>query len=42
MREEADVLNALWDFAMKRRYLTGHPYYAVLAQDMMAFVRGYK
>ena len=41
MREEADVLNAVWDWARRRAEMSGHPYYFTLAQDMMAFVRSY-
>lgn len=41
MREEAEVLNALWDWATKRMLLRRHPYDFVLAQDMQAMVRSY-
>ena len=44
MREEADVLDAMWDWALSRyaQYReTRHPWYAALARELMAIVRGY-
>jgi len=40
--DDAYILNVLWDWGVKRAQMTGHPYYIVLAQDIMAFVRGCK
>lgn len=42
MREEADVLNALWDWARQRVAQSGHPYYYAIAQDAFAIVRSYR
>lgn len=41
-RDEADVLNGLWDWALVRLRQTGHPYYWALAMDVLAYVRSYE
>jgi hypothetical protein len=40
-RDEADVLNSLWDWAVVRLHQGGHPYYWAIALDMFAYVRSY-
>lgn len=41
MREEADVLNWLWDWSTVRLQQRGHPWYAALAHEVRAIVRSY-
>ena len=41
MREEAEVLDALWDWATVRLRQGGHPWYAALGHEVRALVRGY-
>lgn len=42
MREEADILNYFWKYAITSINIKGHPYYQCIGQDIKALVRGYK
>ena len=39
--DEAKVLNWFWDWARLRALQRGHPYYAVIAQEVKATVRSF-